>query len=73
MLDRPGIYRITNTSNGRVYFGSSNEMGRRMRTHLGQLRRGTHALGCKRSVETRARMAEARRAYWSKKKGEANV
>lgn len=38
----PGVYVITNTANGRVYIGSSQNISRRCRHHLSLLRKGHH-------------------------------
>ncbi len=38
----PGIYRITNTLNGKVYVGSSDNTTKRMWVHRWMLRRGKH-------------------------------
>lgn len=37
-----GVYRITNTANGKVYIGSSNQIPRRMYLHRWDLGRGKH-------------------------------
>lgn len=37
-----GIYRITNTTNGRSYLGSSKNVSKRWKQHIGDLRRGNH-------------------------------
>lgn len=37
-----GIYRIRNVVNGHSYIGSSNNVGKRWRSHVGYLKRGKH-------------------------------
>jgi group I intron endonuclease len=37
-----GIYSITNTKSGKVYYGSSNDVKGRWKTHGSKLRRGVH-------------------------------
>lgn len=37
-----GVYQIRNTKTGKVYIGSSNNIGRRWREHLSELRAGAH-------------------------------
>jgi len=41
-FDACGIYRITNKIDGKFYIGSAAQMRRRLRAHLGSLRRGDH-------------------------------
>lgn len=40
-----GVYKITNTANGKFYVGSSVNVRNRLHKHLSQLRRGIHANG----------------------------
>lgn len=42
MADFAGVYRITNTVNGKVYIGSSNCVARRLREHKNALLRKAH-------------------------------
>ena len=37
-----GIYKITNTVNGKIYIGSAVDLSRRKRDHFWSLRKGTH-------------------------------
>jgi len=39
---KTGIYKITNTNNGKVYVGSSIDIDNRLRSHLSNLKRGKH-------------------------------
>jgi len=39
---KPGIYKIINTTNGRIYIGSAKEFKRRFAGHLRSLRKETH-------------------------------
>lgn len=39
---KSGIYRIVNTVNGKCYIGSSKDIDKRVRQHMGKLRAGTH-------------------------------
>lgn len=39
---KSGIYKITNTTNGRIYIGSAKEFKERYKSHLYSLRKGTH-------------------------------
>lgn len=39
---RVGIYKITNISNGKVYVGSSSNIGQRWYSHIGMLKKGSH-------------------------------
>ena len=38
----PGVYKITNTVNGRVYYGSTQDYHARIKGHRGLLARGKH-------------------------------
>lgn len=38
----PGLYKIEHLASGRVYIGSSADLGARLRHHRGSLNRGTH-------------------------------
>jgi group I intron endonuclease len=40
----PGIYKITNTTNGMFYIGSSNRVRNRLLGHLWKLRQGKHKI-----------------------------
>lgn len=42
MTSQCGVYRIVNTTNGKVYIGSSKNIEKRFRQHQYQLRKGTH-------------------------------
>ena len=42
LLNRPGIYEILNTVNGKRYIGSAHKLGRRWKDHQYSLRRGDH-------------------------------
>ena len=40
---KSGVYKITNTANGRVYYGSAKEFKRRWKGHEYSLRSGKHS------------------------------
>jgi len=40
--NKSGLYKITNTENGRVYYGSAVNIARRWKEHRNALRRGAH-------------------------------
>ena len=40
--NQPGVYKIINTSNGRIYIGSAKEFKDRYRDHIKSLQKGTH-------------------------------
>jgi group I intron endonuclease len=42
MSNKPGIYKITNIINGKVYYGSSNNLKKREWTHFRLLKRNKH-------------------------------
>ena len=42
MSDTPCVYEIRNVKNGRIYIGSSVDFKRRQKTHLRELREGSH-------------------------------
>ena len=42
-MDKSGIYKITNTVNGKFYIGSSVDLERRFNKHMGTLAKNTHA------------------------------
>jgi len=41
-MAKSGIYCITNTTNGKIYIGSSVNVYKRLQTHFRELRRGVH-------------------------------
>lgn len=42
MNDKPGVYAIRNTHDGKRYIGSTNNKRHRLASHRGMLRKGTH-------------------------------